>query len=208
MSASGVSAIDRIRAAEFRNGGDEQRAALAHIFGNVVVIEDRQNAAVLVAVEDDQVKFLDLVDEEFARREGDQREFVDRCAILLFGGRRMVKWTRSTSASDFNRFRQARSPACGSPETSRTRRFWRIPSSAGTARLLLVVSSPGDGGDFEIYDIGPGAVQLEIEARGPCRVRPSARSHLFTVDADRYIRRRADRLAVIYDAERHNPVAH
>src|SRR3712207_7332484 len=33
------------------------------------------------------------------------------------GGRRMVKWTRSTLASDLRRLRQVRSPACGSPET-------------------------------------------------------------------------------------------
>ena len=59
------------------------------------------------------------------------------------GGRRIVKCTRSTAASDFNRLRQVRSPACGSPETSSTRIFSRTPSAAITARLLAGVSSPG-----------------------------------------------------------------
>src|SRR5262245_29895993 len=59
------------------------------------------------------------------------------------GGRRIVKCTRSTEASDFSMLRQVRSPACGSPETSSTRKFSRTPSTVSTARLLTVVSSPG-----------------------------------------------------------------
>ena len=38
----------------------------------------------LVAVEDDQVEIIDLFDEELAGREGDQRQLVDRRAVLLF----------------------------------------------------------------------------------------------------------------------------
>ena len=75
---------DRLLAGIFGAGGDQQRAALFHIFGDVVVIEDRQHVAVLVAVEDDQVEIVDLLDEQLARREGDQRQFVDRRAVLLF----------------------------------------------------------------------------------------------------------------------------
>ena len=74
---------DRLLAGIFRPGGDQQRAALFHIFGDVVVIEDRQHVAVLVAVEDDQVEIVDLLDEQLARREGDQRQLVDRRAVLL-----------------------------------------------------------------------------------------------------------------------------
>jgi hypothetical protein len=63
---------------------DQQRAAVFDILRDVVIVEDRQHAAVLVAIEDDQVELVDLVDEEFAGREGDQRELVDRRAVLLF----------------------------------------------------------------------------------------------------------------------------
>jgi hypothetical protein len=52
------------------------------------------------------------------------------------GGRRIVKWTRSTLASDFRRLRQVRSPAWGSPETRSTRSFSRMPSMVTTARLF------------------------------------------------------------------------
>src|SRR5580704_4905165 len=61
------------------------------------------------------------------------------------GGRRMVKCTRSTEASDLSRLRQVRSPACGSPETRSTRSLSRTPSMVTTARLLTVVNSPGSG---------------------------------------------------------------
>ena len=61
------------------------------------------------------------------------------------GGRRMVKCTRSTLASDLSRLRQVRSPACGSPETSSTRSLSRTPSIDTTARLLTGVSSPSSG---------------------------------------------------------------
>ena len=61
------------------------------------------------------------------------------------GGRRMVKWTRSTLASDLSRLRQVRSPACGSPETSSTRSLSRTPSIETTARLLTAVSSLSSG---------------------------------------------------------------
>jgi hypothetical protein len=38
-----------------------------------------------VAIEDDQVEILDLLAEQVAVREGDQRQFVDRRAVLLLG---------------------------------------------------------------------------------------------------------------------------
>ena len=52
---------------------------------DVVVVEQREDAAVLIAVEDYQVEVVDLVDEQFPRWKGDQRQFVDRRAVLLFG---------------------------------------------------------------------------------------------------------------------------
>ena len=42
-------------------------------------------ALVGVAVEDDEVELLDLLLEQLARREGDQRQLVDRRAVLLLG---------------------------------------------------------------------------------------------------------------------------
>src|SRR5690606_36414 len=68
----------------FRAGCDQQGAAILHILRDVIVIEEWQHIAVLVAVENDEVELVDLVDEEFTRREGDQRQFVNRRAVLLF----------------------------------------------------------------------------------------------------------------------------
>ena len=66
-------------------------------------------------------------------------------ASCLSGGRRMVKWTRSTDGSAFSRLRHTRSPACGSPETSSTRKRSRTPDTVTTARLFCRVSSAGPG---------------------------------------------------------------
>ena len=63
----------------------------------------------------------------------------------LSGGRRMVKWIRSTAASDFSRLRQVRSPAWGSPETSSTRSRSRTPLMLMAVLLLRSVSSPPPG---------------------------------------------------------------
>ena len=54
-----------------------------HIARDVVEVEQRQDVAVRVAVEDDEVELLDLLCEQLARREGDQRQLVDRRAVLL-----------------------------------------------------------------------------------------------------------------------------
>ena len=46
-----------------------------------------------------------------------------------------------------------RSPACGSPETSRTLSLSRTPSIVSTALLLIAVSSSGQRLDFKLDDI-------------------------------------------------------
>ncbi len=64
-------------------GRDQHRAALAHVARDVVEIDDRQHALARVAVEDDELELVDLLLEQLARREGDQRQLVDRRAVLL-----------------------------------------------------------------------------------------------------------------------------
>ena len=70
---------------EFRPDAEQQGAAAAHVIGDVAQIHGRQDAAVLEAVQDDQVEFLDLDLEQLAHREGDQRKLVERRQIVLFG---------------------------------------------------------------------------------------------------------------------------
>ena len=52
---------------------------------DVVVVRQLQQAAVLVAVEDDQVEVVDLLREQLARREGDERQLIDRRPVVLLG---------------------------------------------------------------------------------------------------------------------------
>ncbi|GAV36983.1 hypothetical protein ROTAS13_04673 [Roseomonas sp. TAS13] len=71
------------------------------------------------------------------------------------GGRRMVKWTRSTFGSAFSSRRQVRSPACGSPETRSTRSRSRTPLIVTTARLFRVETSPGRSSAATSTTVGP-----------------------------------------------------
>ena len=64
-------------------GGDQNRTAFTHIAGDVVEIDHRQHALTGIAVEDDELKLADLLLEQFARRESNQRQLVDRRAVLL-----------------------------------------------------------------------------------------------------------------------------
>ena len=103
------------------------------------------------------------------------------------GGRRMVKCTRSTVASDLSRLRQVRSPACGSPETSSTRSLSRTPSIETTARLLTGVSSFSSGAASISTMFWPGMRDRHVD------VDLLADAHAAGVDASR--RRAAPRPA-------------
>ena len=61
----------------------QHRAALLHIAGHVVEIEHGQHRPALVAVENDQVELVEFLRKQLARREGDERELVDRRAVVL-----------------------------------------------------------------------------------------------------------------------------
>ena len=67
-------------------GCDQQRAAVRlHVAGDVVVVEQLQDAAMLIAVENDEVEIPDLLTEQLAGRERDQRQLIDRRPVLLLG---------------------------------------------------------------------------------------------------------------------------
>ena len=72
------------RPGEFRPYRQQQRAAFADTVGDVAEIGGGQQAAVLEAVEDDQVEAVELVEEQLAHRKGDQRQFVQRGLIVFF----------------------------------------------------------------------------------------------------------------------------
>src|SRR3546814_19681502 len=66
----------------------EQCATFLHVPCDVGEIELRDDAAARIAVEDDEVELLELHLEEFANREGDQRQFADRRRVLLLRDRK------------------------------------------------------------------------------------------------------------------------
>src|SRR4029078_6916140 len=58
--------------------------AFAHVLRDVVEVNKRQHALPGIAVEDDQLEFADLLLKQLAGRKRDQRQLVDRRAVLLF----------------------------------------------------------------------------------------------------------------------------
>ena len=76
-------AVEALGPGEVGAARDQQRPAVAHVAGDIVEIVVRQDAAPLVAVEDDQVELVDLLHEQLLRREGDQRELEHRHEVLL-----------------------------------------------------------------------------------------------------------------------------
>ena len=77
--------VEAVRRGEVRPRRDQDSAALLDVVAHVVEVDRGQDAAALVAVEDDQVEILDLVEEQLAGRKGDQAQLVDRHAVLLLG---------------------------------------------------------------------------------------------------------------------------
>src|SRR5918995_17442 len=61
----------------------KQRPAALHVFGNVAEILASDEATRFVAVEDDEVEFLQLLLEQLAHREDDQAELAYRREIVL-----------------------------------------------------------------------------------------------------------------------------
>jgi hypothetical protein len=76
-------AVDRGGGGVFRPAGDQDGAAVLHVAAHVVVIDRGQDAAALVAVPDDEVELLDLLEKQLPRREGDERQLGHRHAVLL-----------------------------------------------------------------------------------------------------------------------------
>ncbi len=77
----------------------------------------RQHVHLLVAIEDDQIELIELLVEELADREGDQRRLADRRAVLLLRrpqDREMDEIVRPTGP-DFGMLRQVRSPDAARP---------------------------------------------------------------------------------------------
>jgi hypothetical protein len=77
--------IEAERSAHADAGGVEQGAAFLHVVGDVLEVGARQHAAAAVAIEDDEIEFLELHLEQLADRKGDQRQLVDGRAVLLLG---------------------------------------------------------------------------------------------------------------------------
>ncbi len=133
-----------------------KRAALLHIAHDVLDIGLRDHAAAAVAVEDDEVELVELDVEQLADRKGDQRQFADRRAVLLFRRAQdgeMDEIDRRVGFEDVAphplagmRLARHQQHAC-----SRS----RTPLMTTTARLLISVSSCGPGSTSSSRTLGP-----------------------------------------------------
>ena len=108
-----------------RPGGHQHRAAFTHIARDIVEIDDRQHALARVAVEDNELELVDLLLEQFARGEGDQRELVDRCAVLFF---------RRTQNGEMDQIDAWRRISAGCARCARPHAARRIPAARAICR--------------------------------------------------------------------------
>ena len=204
--------VDRIGAGIVGPGGDQQGAAVAHIAGDVVEIEQRQHAAMLVAVEDDQVELVDLLREQLAGGEGDQRQLVDRRAVLL------LRRAQDGEVDEVDRGVRLQQVAPGALAGMRL---------AGDQQHAQVLADALDGDDgavvdrrqlagerlrLELDDVGPAMGDVDDELAGHAGQHLLRRQRL-AVDVDRHGDRRVvagdavvddaelDHLALVDDAE-------
>ena len=70
---------------ELRPGAEQKAAAATDVFRDVAKVQRRKDAAVLEAVEDDEVEFADLDLKQLANREGDQGELVQGSEVVALG---------------------------------------------------------------------------------------------------------------------------
>ena len=68
---------------EFRPRFQQQRAAIAHVIGDIAEIGAGQDPLILEAVEDDEIEIGDLLLEQLALGEGDERELIERGEVVL-----------------------------------------------------------------------------------------------------------------------------
>src|SRR5206468_12482200 len=73
------------RRAKARPRRFEKSAPVANIARHILEISLRNHSSPAVAVEDDQVEFIEFYIKQLADRKGDQRQFADRRAVLLLG---------------------------------------------------------------------------------------------------------------------------
>lgn len=62
--------------AKIITGGDQQRTVLLHIARGVFVLEEPQDAPMLVMIKDDEIEAANLVRKQLTCRKGDQRELL------------------------------------------------------------------------------------------------------------------------------------
>ena len=186
---------------EFRPRRDQHRPAARHVIADIVEIGRGQDAARAVAVKDDQVEFVDLVDEQFLRREGDQRQFRDRHAILFFG------WAQDGEMHKIHRrvgFQQV--APCAFARMRLARDQQHPQPVAHTVDLdhggIVAVGQLALGrGQFELHHVLPAMFQHQRQFQFAAHAHVVA-ARRATVDRDRQLRhlaRRSGHLPLILD---------
>ena len=123
---------------------NQQRAAIFHIFGDVVVIEDRQHVAVLVAVEDDQVESLMRSTKNSRVGKAISESSWMGVPSCFSGGRRMVEMHEVDGRVRAQQIAPGPLAGMGLARTSRRASFFRgYRSTSAMVRLLMSVISSG-----------------------------------------------------------------
>ncbi len=134
--------------------------AIKQLGSIVSQIEQGQDAAPLIAVEDDQVELVELLLEQFAGREGDQRQLIDGRAVLLL--RRAENGEMHEVDSGVG-LQHVTPSAFAGVRLARDQKHAQILAHAFHGQDGTVVDIgelAGRGIDLDAHDIGTGVVDL------------------------------------------------
>ncbi len=158
------------RAIEAVGGGEggarriQQRAALLDVIGDVVEIGARQHALAAVAVEDDEVEIL----EPAARTARASGKAISDSSLIgvpscFSGGRRMVKWTRSTDGIGFQQDAPGALAGMGLAGDQQHPQPVAHAIDQSDGRVVGEAQLLGPGLDGEFEDVLAAMVDVEIE---------------------------------------------
>ena len=180
-------AVDRVGRGEGRAGCREDGAALFHIVDDVGQIGERQHAAPLVAVEDDEVELVELFGKEFARREGDQRQFADGRRILLF--RRAQNGEMHEIDRGVGLQQVAPCPLARMRFARDQQNAQAVANAVGDHHGAIVQHRQlfGARGDIDLDDVGAAMAERQGDGRGLAD-RGIGGGHLLAIDRNRHRR--------------------
>ena len=144
----------------------QDRAARPHITRDVVEVCDRQHALARVAVEDDQLEFVEPLLKQFAGRKRDQRQFVDRRAVLLFRGAQNRKMHEIDAGVGFQEVAPGAFPRMRLAGDQEHPQLVAHPVDCNHRTVVDRRQLVLERGRLDLDDVRPGVLDIDVDVDG------------------------------------------